>query len=144
MKIGRIVPPVSSSDSLRFNCCSRLTAQACYAAHQARHDFSFSAIWRVLEQHHQARALVNGRVLHAVKGGWAVGVGGLVAFCPHQRMSLVTRSRIGILQQFFITRLALDRRNVQLHDLTHYRNAERAERTKRKQDKRSRHSEVSG
>lgn len=50
-----------------------------------------------------------GRVLNSVHGGYAVGIGGLVAFCPFSRMDARTSARIGVLQPFSILKFEPDK-----------------------------------
>ena len=48
---------------------------------------------------------VMGRLLNPLNGGYAVGVGGIVGFCPFRSCSLPTASRIGVLQPFYVSGL---------------------------------------
>lgn len=48
---------------------------------------------------------VMGRLLNPLNGGYAVGIGGIVGFCPFRSCSLPTASRIGILQPFYVSGL---------------------------------------
>eukprot|EP00951_Prasinocladus_malaysianus_P010273 scaffold75299_cov25-Prasinocladus_malaysianus.AAC.2 len=52
-----------------------------------------------------ANQQVMGRVLNAVNGGYAVGIGGLVAFLPASRASLNTVKKLGVLQPFYVIML---------------------------------------
>mmetsp|Transcript_31113 Transcript_31113/g.79876 ORF Transcript_31113/g.79876 Transcript_31113/m.79876 type:complete len:299 (-) Transcript_31113:115-1011(-) len=54
----------------------------------------------------QTNTPVLGRVLNAVNGGYAVGIGGLVAFLPLSRASMATVKKLGVLQPFHV--LSLD------------------------------------
>lgn len=46
---------------------------------------------------------VMGRVLNPVSRGFAIGFGGLVAFCPMSQILVRTAKRVGVLQPFIIT-----------------------------------------
>ena len=58
-----------------------------------------------------------GRVLNTVNGGFAVGLSGVVAFCPYSRMDPRTSARIGVLQPFSILRFDLAKRDLVVSDL---------------------------
>ena len=55
---------------------------------------------------------VMGRILNPLNGGYAVGVGGIVAFCPFRNCSLSTASRVGVLQPFYVTAFREDPLNM--------------------------------
>ena len=74
------------------------------------------AVWELLKEHHKNQTPVKGRVLNGVNGGHAVGLCGLVAFCPFSKCSVLTASRIGILQPFLIDSLSEERRNIIVSD----------------------------
>lgn len=63
---------------------------------------------------------VMGRILNPLNGGYAVGVGGIVAFCPFRNCSLSTASRVGVLQPFYVTAFREDPLNMILTDLKAY------------------------
>ena len=87
-----------------------------FAAGQTRQNVSPDAIWEQLAEAHKAGIPVKGRVLNELRGGYAVGLSGLVAFCPFTRCSVLTASRIGILQPFKIDRMTEERRNIVVAD----------------------------
>lgn len=60
---------------------------------------------------------VMGRILNPLNGGYAIGIAGLVGFCPFRLCTLPTASRIGILQPFFVERFRRDPFNMVLEDV---------------------------
>ena len=60
---------------------------------------------------------VMGRILNTMNGGYAVGVAGLVGFCPFRLCTLQTASRVGVLQPFIIHRFRLEPFNMILEDV---------------------------
>ena len=73
-------------------------------------------LWAIMRQHYEEQTPVNGRILNDVKGGYAVGIAGFVAFCPFRACSVLTASRTGILQPFIINRLDEERRQMIVAD----------------------------
>lgn len=59
---------------------------------------------------------IMGRILNSLNGGYAVGVAGLVAFCPFRMCTLQTASHLGILQPFIINSFRQDPFNMILQD----------------------------
>lgn len=53
--------------------------------------------------------LLQGRILNATAGGYAVGVAGYVALLQRQQASIDRTRRIGVLQEFYIH--SMDSRN---------------------------------
>ena len=64
----------------------------------ARLELAMKEIADAFENHQT----VLGRVLNPLNGGYAVGVGGIVGFCPYSNCSLETASRVGVLQPFYV------------------------------------------
>jgi hypothetical protein len=62
-------------------------------------------IWQELSQAQAAGTPVQGRVLNACKGGYAVGVAGFVALLPYSKCLPDTAQKIGVLQEFFIMKM---------------------------------------
>jgi hypothetical protein len=62
-------------------------------------------IWQELGAAQRAGRAVEGRVLNACRGGYAVGVAGFVALLPYTRTLPDTARRIGVLQEFYITKM---------------------------------------
>lgn len=63
---------------------------------------------------------VMGRLLNPLNGGYAVGVGGIVGFCPFRSCSLPTASRIGVLQPFYVAGIREVPFNLVLSDVDSY------------------------
>lgn len=59
---------------------------------------------------------VMGRILNPLIGGYAVGVGGIVGFCPFRHCTLPVASRLGILQPFLVIALRETPFNLVLRD----------------------------
>ena len=74
-------------------------------------------LWKELEEHYKARKPVLGRILNAVNKGYAVGIAGIVGFCPFSRSSVLTASKVGLLQPFIIEQMAPERLNLVVTDL---------------------------
>lgn len=72
------------------------------AAAETDADTRRAAAWRELSDAKASRRPVLGRVLNACTGGYAVGVGGLVALLPYGRFTLETVSAVGVLQEFLV------------------------------------------
>ena len=64
----------------------------CLMAGLAGTAWAWHALTRIWEKQ------VMGRMLNTITGGYAVGVGGIVAFLPFSSCSLVSAGRIGALQ----------------------------------------------
>lgn len=78
---------------------------------------------RVLSELEHARVTkqsVMGRVLNPVNRGYAVGIGGLVCFCPITQCMYATAQRVGVLQPFTVSQIRLDSQNVVVYDATMY------------------------
>lgn len=86
------------------------------AAGQIGQNFNIKEVWSTLEEHMASKTPVKGRVLNATNGGYTIGFGGITAFCPFTRCSVLTASRIGILQPFIVESMDPDRNNVVLTD----------------------------
>mmetsp|Transcript_8555 Transcript_8555/g.15457 ORF Transcript_8555/g.15457 Transcript_8555/m.15457 type:complete len:288 (-) Transcript_8555:93-956(-) len=63
------------------------------------------AVMEELKEAMQRNKPVLGRVLNAVNGGYAVGIGGLVTFMPLSRASYSTVKKLGVLQPFHVLTL---------------------------------------
>ena len=68
-----------------------------------------STVWRELGEARASRRPVPGRVLNACTGGYAVGIGGVVALLPYGRFTMETASRVGQLAQFVVERCEEER-----------------------------------
>ena len=66
---------------------------------------------------------VMGRLLNPLNGGYAVGVGGIVGFCPFRSCSLPTASRIGVLQPFYVAGIREVPFNLVLSDVDSYQHS---------------------
>ncbi len=62
-------------------------------------------IWQELGAAQRAGRPVQGRVLNACRGGYAVGVAGFVALLPYTRTLPDTARKIGVLQEFYVTKM---------------------------------------
>lgn len=62
-------------------------------------------VWKELKEAYMGKIPVQGRVLNPTDRGYAVGIGGFVAFCPLVNLSPDLGNKIGILQPFKIIRL---------------------------------------
>lgn len=74
---------------------------------------------RVLEELKRAqisKKLVMGRILNPVNRGYAVGIGGLVCFCPITQCLWETAQRVGVLQPFTVSQMKMETRNVVIYD----------------------------
>lgn len=86
------------------------------ASRQSAREGRTEAIWAELQRRFQAGENVRGRVLNQIPGGYAVGIGGLVAFMPHHVATWQTQQRLGELREFRITAMKAERRNVVVFD----------------------------
>lgn len=75
------------------------------------------AAMRELQKAFEAQQPVMGRLLNPLNGGYAVGVGGIVGFCPFRNCDLATASRIGVLQPFYVSGLREHPFNLILSDV---------------------------
>ncbi|DBA72817.1 TPA: hypothetical protein ACH3X2_010203 [Trebouxia sp. C0005] len=66
---------------------------------------------------------VMGRLLNPLNGGYAIGVGGIVGFCPFRSCSLPTASRIGVLQPFYVAGIREVPFNLVLSDVDSYQHS---------------------
>jgi hypothetical protein len=110
-----------------------VSAQAANARRRAR------AVWRELQRRMARREPVRGRVLNALPGGYAVGVGGLACFLPHGAAG-AAGARIGDLQDFRIEQMSAARSNVVLAEWR--RAAAREEELRRAAGQRARRPQV--
>lgn len=69
------------------------------------------AVWDEIMRAHKLMMPVKGRILNAVNSGFAVGIGGFVAFLPGSRVS-GGQVQVGTLQDFKIMSLVEETRNV--------------------------------
>jgi small subunit ribosomal protein S1 len=74
------------------------------------------AVWKELQNRMHNDKKVKGRILNAVSGGFAVGVGGLVCFLPNSMATKATSRKVGELQYFRILQMNPARSNVVLQD----------------------------
>ncbi|KAK9842802.1 hypothetical protein WJX74_002589 [Apatococcus lobatus] len=74
-------------------------------------------VFAELVEAYEKRRHVMGRVLNSVNGGFAVGVSGMVGFCPFSRMDPRTSARIGVLQPFSILKFDQGKRDLVVSDL---------------------------
>lgn len=59
---------------------------------------------------------IMGRILNPVNRGYAVGIGGLVCFCPVTQCLYETAQRLGVLQPFTVSQIRMESRNVVVYD----------------------------
>eukprot|EP00192_Tetraselmis_astigmatica_P018577 CAMPEP_0117647908 /NCGR_PEP_ID=MMETSP0804-20121206/100_1 /TAXON_ID=1074897 /ORGANISM="Tetraselmis astigmatica, Strain CCMP880" /LENGTH=254 /DNA_ID=CAMNT_0005453431 /DNA_START=164 /DNA_END=928 /DNA_ORIENTATION=+ len=71
-------------------------------AQEQKTEARLQAVVAEIEMARQADRPVMGRVLNAVNGGYAVGIGGIVGFLPLSRASLNTVKKMGVLQPFLV------------------------------------------
>jgi ribosomal protein S1 len=76
-----------------------------------------SPVWRELEDSRGKRTPVQGRVLNACAGGYAVGVAGIVALLPYGRFTMETVRRVGTLQPFVVESVNEQRRLLVVADV---------------------------
>lgn len=69
-----------------------------------------------LQRAYDSGEQIMGRILNSVNGGYAVGVAGLVAFCPFRMCTLQTASHLGVLQPFIINSFRQEPFNMILQD----------------------------
>lgn len=64
-------------------------------------------IWKELNYRYKTGQFVEGRILNAIKGGYSVGIGGIIAFLPqsHTLKTRSTNSLIGILKTFSLLKV---------------------------------------
>ena len=78
---------------------------------------SRAEVWAELKSLYQSRRPVPGRLLNKVgSSGWAVGIAGIVAFAPDNRVHDSTKAKIGQLVPWQIIKLDDSDRNVFLYD----------------------------
>lgn len=77
---------------------------------------SQNLMWRELEACMSQRRPVEGRVLNACPGGYAVGVGGIVGLLPYgsYKKSPHMVKAVGVLQPFLVTKVNEERRELRL------------------------------
>lgn len=68
-------------------------------------DHLYKRVFGELKAAHKKGIIVEGRVLNPVAGGYAVGIAGLVAFCPQSKASLLMGRSLGSLRKFTVTRI---------------------------------------
>ena len=61
--------------------------------------------WEELEELKRTNQPVKGRILNPLGRGYAVGIAGVTAFLPFSLCSLLTASKVGVLQPFLIQTL---------------------------------------
>ena len=66
----------------------------------------YKAVFAALQLAHAEKRVVEGRVLNAVSGGWAVGFGGCVGLLPASRAALATTRALGALRPFRIAKIS--------------------------------------
>ena len=76
----------------------------------------YEQIFEELKRAYDNAEQVMGRILNSMNGGYAVGVAGLVGFCPFRLCTLQTASRVGVLQPFIIHRFRREPFNMVLED----------------------------
>ena len=72
-------------------------------------------VWEAIRAAFESRKKIPGRILNAVAGGYAVGIGGFVAFMPESRAPQTLRSlrsRLGKLLEFNVLGLNEENQNV--------------------------------
>lgn len=69
-----------------------------------------------LQRAYDSGEQIMGRILNSLNGGYAVGVAGLVAFCPFRMCTLQTASHLGVLQPFIINSFRQEPFNMILQD----------------------------
>lgn len=70
------------------------------------------AVFSEVEEHHRTGTPVRGRILNEVNQGYCVGIAGLTGFLPFSLCSLLTASKVGVLQPFLVN--SLDRAKLAL------------------------------
>eukprot|EP00887_Chlorella_sp_A99_P004001 scaffold11.g4001.t1 len=83
---------------------------------QAAVELRHQAVWKELEARMRDKQTVKGRILNQLAGGYSVGIGGLVAFCPAHYCAPQTAKRVGELQDFRILVMKKHRNNVTVAD----------------------------
>jgi ribosomal protein S1 len=68
-------------------------------------DVQATMVWDELKDAKAKNRKVKGRVLNACQGGYAVGVAGYVGLLPFQRASVDVVRKIGVLQDFYVTKV---------------------------------------
>ena len=85
-----------------------------------RHEQTLGELKRAYDKGEE----VMGRILNTMNGGYAIGIAGLVGFCPFTLCTLQTASRIGVLQPFIIRRFRLEPYNIILEDIHAHKKVE--------------------
>ena len=62
-------------------------------------------VWSEIKRRYNAGENIDGRVLNACNGGFAIGIGGYVAFAPLSGCPPWVARKIGVLQPFYIKNL---------------------------------------
>ena len=62
-------------------------------------------VWSEIKRRYNAGENIDGRVLNACNGGFAIGIGGFVAFAPLSGCPPWVARKIGVLQPFYIKSL---------------------------------------
>lgn len=68
------------------------------------------AIWEEIMRAHHWRRPIGGRILNKIPGGYAVGVGGFVAFLPFAKSNPSKCTKLGVLQSFLVSAVQQDQR----------------------------------
>lgn len=84
-------------------------------------DVRQKLVWEELEYRMQKGLSVQGRILNATAGGYAVGVAGYVALLQRQQASVQQTRKIGVLQDFYIHRMDRKRRRIELSNMQRHR-----------------------
>lgn len=76
----------------------------------------YDAVLEELKHAYDNQQPVMGRILNSLNGGYAIGIAGLVGFCPFRMCTLQTASRVGVLQPFLVHRFRREPFNMILED----------------------------
>ena len=60
-------------------------------------------VWEEVVEAFANQRPIKGRILNSIKGGYSVGVAGHAGFLPERVCSILTASKVGVLQDFLIS-----------------------------------------
>lgn len=79
-------------------------------------ELELEQVWREIEEAYTQGKCVMGRLLNPVNQGYAVGVGGYIAFLPLTRCGVKLHRMVGVLHPFTVSSMNRERRTMVLQD----------------------------
>lgn len=77
----------------------------------------YQAVLDEVQRAYNKKQPVMGRILNTLNGGYAIGIAGVVGFCPFKLCTLQTASRVGLLQPFLVNSFRQEPFNLILEDV---------------------------